>query len=51
MLVNFYDKNFNEFMKIKNKADVLVDLENINFPALKIILSLAEKKAKNFDEA
>jgi hypothetical protein len=38
-------------MKIKNKAEILVDLEKINYPPLRIILSLAEKKAKNFDEA
>jgi hypothetical protein len=38
-------------MKIKNKAEVIIDIEKINFPSLRIILSLAEKKAKNFEEA
>jgi hypothetical protein len=38
-------------MKIKNKAEVLVDLNQINYTPLRILLSLAEKKSKNFDEA
>lgn len=38
-------------MKIKNKAEVIIDIEKINFPPLRIILSLVEKKAKNFEEA